>query len=86
VEARQLIGSASFGPDKLKTLFRAFDDAWNDIAANFGENRLAIEAARLKLANVVLAVAQTEGSDSDPMQIKNAALQIMAKDARTGAN
>jgi hypothetical protein len=27
-KARQLIGSASFGPEVLKVLFSAFDDAW----------------------------------------------------------
>jgi len=63
VKARHLIGTASFGPEKLNILYRAFDEAWNDIAPNFGDNRLAIEAARVRLANVILAIAQSEGSD-----------------------
>jgi hypothetical protein len=67
----------------LKGITQAFDDAWNSIAANIGNNPLAIEAARLKLANIILAIAQTEGGD--PEQIKGAALDLMAKDVRTGA-
>jgi len=66
-----------------KGIIQAFDDAWNSIAPDFGGNPLAIEAARLKLANVILAIAQNDRSN--PEQIKRAALQIMAKDDRTGA-
>lgn len=83
MEARHLIGSASFGPETLKCITHAFDEAWRSIAPDFGDNRLAIEAARLRLANVILAVAQDDRSS--PAQIKHAALQIMAEDARTGA-
>jgi hypothetical protein len=67
----------------LKGITQAFDGAWNSIAANFGNNPLAIEAARLKLANIILAIAQNEGGD--PELLKQAALDLMAKDARTGA-
>jgi hypothetical protein len=59
------------------------DDAWRSIAPDFGDNPLAIEAARLRLANVILSVAQDDRRN--PALIKRAALQIMAKDARTGA-
>jgi hypothetical protein len=83
MKARHLIGSACFGPEALKVITQAFDDAWNSIAADFGNNPLAIEAARLKLANIILAIAQNEGGD--PEQLKRAALMLMAKDARTGA-
>jgi len=39
VEARRLIDSASFGPDALKALSQAFDEAWADIEGNFGCDR-----------------------------------------------
>ena len=84
MKARHLIGTATFGPETLKGITQAFDDAWNSIAVDFGDNPLAIEAARLKFANVILAVAQDDRSN--PEQIKRAALQVMAKDARTGAS
>lgn len=84
MKARHLIGSASFGPEALKGITQALDDAWSSIAADFGNNPLAIEAARLKLANIILAIAQDD--TSSPEQIKSAALQAMAKDTRTGAS
>jgi hypothetical protein len=40
MKAQQLITDSSFGPDALRVLFQAFDAAWNDIAANFGDNLL----------------------------------------------
>ena len=46
MKAQQLITDASFGPNALHVLFQVFDAAWNGIAANFGDNPLAIEAAR----------------------------------------
>jgi hypothetical protein len=70
-------------PSGRKGITQAFDDAWNSIAAKIGNNPLAIEAARLKLANIILAIAQNEGGD--PEQLKRAALDLMAKDVRTGA-
>jgi hypothetical protein len=80
-KARQLIGSASFGPEVLKVLFSAFDDAWAHLAPTHSANPLVIEATRLKLANVILSLAQPDSKDAD--QIKNAALRIMAIDDAT---
>lgn len=42
--ARALIDGASFGPDTVKAMGQAFDDAWAEIAASFG-NDLQIENA-----------------------------------------
>jgi hypothetical protein len=83
MKARHLVGSASFGPETLKVILQAFDDASNSIAPDIGGNPLAIEAARLRLAKVILAIAQEDRSN--PEQLKLAALTLMAKDARTGA-
>jgi len=78
MKARQLIGSATYGPEALAALFKAFDDAWDQLAPKFGTDQLAIEAARLKLANIILSLADPNGND--PEQLKNAALRIMAID------
>jgi hypothetical protein len=78
MKARQLVTGASFGPAALKVAGEAFDLAWEAIAANYGNDKRAIEAARLDLANAVLAVA-TEDS-VDPVQVKNAALERLALD------
>lgn len=75
MKARQLIGGASYGPDELKVLFKAFDDAWDVIAPSITSRPGAIEAARVKLANVILGLARY--GNNNPERIKNAALQIM---------
>ena len=58
MEARRLIDGAAFGPGTLKVIGRAFDEAWQDIAGNFGEDRVL--AARLKLANIILTTATSD--------------------------
>jgi hypothetical protein len=49
--ARKLIDGAAYGPDALKALGQAFDEAWASIAGNFGDEPYEIERARLKLAD-----------------------------------
>jgi hypothetical protein len=81
MKARQLIHDAAYGPEKLKVLFQAFD-AWSDIAGNFGKDPSSVEAARTKLANVILGLAKDAVTDAT--QIKNSALRIMALDYKNG--
>jgi hypothetical protein len=76
MKAPHLIDSASYGPDALKAIGRAFDEAWREIAGNFGSDPVEIEAARLKLANAVLSVAAEDSRDAEAL--KNGALQAMA--------
>lgn len=58
MKARKLIEGASFDPAQLKAIGKAFDDAWEKIAPSVSVRPQAVEAARLKLANVVLRLAQ----------------------------
>jgi hypothetical protein len=62
---------------------QAFDEAWASIAGNFEENPLAIEVARLKLANAMLSVAHENSRDVEAL--KNAALKAMALAYRSRA-
>jgi hypothetical protein len=80
MRGRQLIGSATYAPDTLKVLFKAFDDAWHELAPAVGTSPLAIEATRLRLANVILSLAGPHSDNAE--QLKNAALRIMAPDSR----
>ena len=79
-QARALIDNASYGPDALKAIGQAFDAAWADIEGSFGEEPERVAAARLKLANAMLSVADND--TRDVRVLKNAALQAMAKDYR----
>ena len=78
MKARQLIANASYGPDTLKVIFKAFDDAWEAIASKFVGDPLRRDAARLKLANVILSLANDNSKDAD--QLKAAALRVIALD------
>ena len=84
MKARELMSSASYGPETLKIVFQSFDQAWGSIAANFRGNPLAIQAARVKLANIILSMPHHHLSDAQ--QIKNSALQMIAHDYRTGSS
>ena len=79
MEARHLIDSASFGPDTLKALSQAFDEAWASIEGNIGCDQ-AREAARVKLATALLPVASDDSRNVEVL--KKAALQAMAGDYR----
>ena len=76
MRARQLIDKASFGPDAVKVMGEAFDAAWAEIAGNFGNDPVVIDAARVKLANAILSIASEDSRDVE--DLKRAALQAMA--------
>jgi hypothetical protein len=54
IKARQLIDGASFGPEALKAIGEAFDKTWAEISANFGNDPVDVEKARLRLAKALL--------------------------------
>jgi len=82
MKARRLIDGASFGPATLKIIGQAFDEAWAEIAGNFGDNPTHVDNARLRLAEALLSVA-TEDS-TDVAVLKKGALQVMALDYKSG--
>jgi hypothetical protein len=75
---------ASFGPDALKVMGQAFDEAWESVRENFGTDPLIIEGARLALANALLSVA-SDGS-RDVGVLARAALEVMAMSYRRDRN
>ena len=74
-KARELFDSGAVGPEALKVIGQAFDEAWASIAGNFDESPTTVEAARLILAKAILAEANAH---HDVETLKNAALQAMA--------
>jgi hypothetical protein len=58
MKALNLIRSASYGPERLKQIYQAFDQAWEAIKPLVDDHPLAHEAARLELANAILSVAK----------------------------
>jgi hypothetical protein len=78
MKARQLSNDASYGPDALKALFEAFDDAWRKIAPTISTRTNAVEATRLKRADVILGSARADTRDAK--QLAEAAVQLMLSD------
>lgn len=81
MRAKQVIDSATYGPEALKIVFEAFDNAWASIAGNFGDDPEVIETARLKLARAILSFPEVQIKSAE--QTKNSALQIMALQHRS---
>ena len=76
MNARPRIDGAAFGPDALRTIGQAFDQAWTEIVAHFGCEPLVHERARLSLAEAILSVATD--TSRDVHVLKTAGLQVMA--------
>ena len=55
-----MIYGASYAPEALKAICQAFDQAWAQIAHQFGDNQAVVEAARLRLAEAVLEIAHLQ--------------------------
>jgi hypothetical protein len=78
MKAKQLISDATFDPDQLKAIRKAFDDAWAQIAPQVSKRPEAIEAGRLKLASIVLSIAKR--GTLDPKALTDEALKLMFAD------
>ena len=81
MRARELIDGAAFGPEALKAIGQAFDEAWAEIAGNFGNVPIDIDNARFRLANALLSIACEDSRDVGVL--RRAALQRMALDYRS---
>ena len=81
VKAQQLIDGAAYGPEALKAIGQAFDEAWLQIAGNFGDDPTDVEQARLWLAQALLSIADEDSRDV--RVLRQAALERMALDYRT---
>ena len=57
VKARIILAGGAFDPSTLRIVWDAFDIAWGQIAPGISTNPQAIQAARTKLATVMLEVA-----------------------------
>ena len=73
MRAHKLIRGATFEPEALKVIGQAFDEAWQEIAGNFGSDPQEIEGARLKLADAFLSVAHGGPSRSSSLEARRAA-------------
>jgi hypothetical protein len=75
MRARQLIESASYDPQELKDLGKAFDDAWARIAPSTGSRRQDIQAARFAIADIMLGHARR--GNFAPQSLADSAVMLM---------
>ena len=73
-KARQLLREALYDPPTLHILGQAFDDAWAIVAPNYTAD-MAVETARVQLANIILSLA-SEG-ERDPERLKQKAISTL---------
>src|SRR5262245_20704168 len=76
MSARTLFVNACYGPNELKILCKAFEDAWEQIAPGTDACTDAIEAARYRLATLLLGLAN-DGCVLDAERLARAAVQLM---------
>lgn len=57
MQPRQITRATAFEPDALRVIFKAYDDAWSEIAPNISGDAVVVEAARMSLATTMLALA-----------------------------
>jgi hypothetical protein len=60
-------------PDELKIIGQAFDQAWSIVKPSLADRPLEHDAARLKLATIILA-ARGERRPLDPAQLRDSAV------------
>ena len=60
MRADNLIRSSTHGPEELRVLFQAFDDAWERIRPSVGQDPHAVEDARGRLAMIILSLAEAD--------------------------
>ena len=70
MKARKLLENATLGPADLKIVSQAFDQAWEQIKGRYQTNALVVEAARIRLANAVLAGYRDGLLDSDLIKVR----------------
>ena len=70
MKARKLLENATLGPADLKIVSQAFDQAWEQIKGRYQTNALVVEAARIRLANAVLAGYRDGLLDPDLIKVR----------------
>ena len=82
VKARRLIEGAEFDPQILTVVYKAFDDAWAEIAHHFGELPKDLETGRVRLAHAILVIAREDSRDAERLKVE--ALEVMALGYKKG--
>jgi hypothetical protein len=69
------LASGSYPPEMVKRMGDAFDEAWSEISSSVD----AAEAARLKLADIILSLASNGLDEASAETLKDHALRAFAQ-------
>jgi hypothetical protein len=75
LKARQHIENSSYGPDQVKAMGQALDDAWARLASRVDDRPEAIQAARFALADIILSLGAH--GNFDPQWLADNAVGLM---------
>ena len=76
MKALKLLSGASYGPDEIKLMREAFEQAWAEIAHDYPSEQATVEEARERLAYAILAVARPYTNDVETL--KRTAFKVLA--------
>ena len=68
-------GNASYGPDELRIISTAYNEAWSEIETHFTRKNLIAQSARDRLAAAILAAATSGAIKKE--RLKHAGLSAM---------
>jgi hypothetical protein len=74
MRARRIIEGAAFGPEVLKVVMQAFDEAWVSVSGKFTPDEH--EHARAELADAMMNVAREDSADVQ--RLREAGVRAMA--------
>ena len=77
MKAHKLLENAALDPGQLKTIYKAFDDAWEVVKSQYEHSPTSTEVGRLRLANALLGAYRNGATDPDAL--KAAAIQSMQR-------
>jgi hypothetical protein len=77
MHGRLRTSGASYGPDTVKAMLAAFDEAWAAVRFHFHECPESFEASRMRLADAILAAAANGSPDVG--RLKHAGLMSIAR-------
>jgi hypothetical protein len=83
MKAISRLRGASYSPETVRAMLKAFDAAWAAVHFHFYESPDCYEAARLRLASAILAAAAL--GDRDARRLTNAGLLSMSMRYRLGS-
>lgn len=80
-KARAAMSGASFEPGTLKILCEVLDEVWASVSAEYGNDPHEIEAARLRLATIIIDLGRD--GQLDALQIARTAGRLMRETEQT---